>query len=135
MLGSRRETSWIGDAIPGSARRAVCDKANKRNWAASRAHRDVARRSEPESPSSEIGFASISTAFDRIALTRDSGLICVELVTKVEKSGFRVSYVPVHHYHRLHGRSQFFNLRRVGQVALGLGRLWWELIVERRIQK
>jgi glycosyltransferase involved in cell wall biosynthesis len=73
--------------------------------------------------------------FDRIALTRDSGLICVELVTKVEKSGFRVSYVPVHHYHRLHGRSQFFNLRRVGQVALGLGRLWWELIVERRIQK
>jgi len=73
--------------------------------------------------------------FDRIALTRDSGLICVELVTKVEKSGFRVSYVPVHHYHRLHGRSQFFNFRRVGQVALGLGRLWWELIVERRIQK
>jgi len=73
--------------------------------------------------------------FDRIALTRDSGLICVELVTKVEKSGFRVSYVPVRHYHRLHGRSQFFNLRRVGQVALGLGRLWWELIVERRIQK
>jgi len=73
--------------------------------------------------------------FDRIALTRDSGLICVELVTKVEKSGFRVSYVPVRHYHRLHGRSQFFNLRRVGQVALGLGRLWWELIMERRIQK
>jgi glycosyltransferase involved in cell wall biosynthesis len=71
--------------------------------------------------------------FDRIELTRDTGLICVELVTKVEKSGGRVAYVPVHHYHRLHGRSQFFNLKRVGQVALGLGRLWWELIVERRI--
>jgi hypothetical protein len=52
----------------------------------------------------------------------------------VEKSGFAVRYVPVHHYHRLHGRSQFFNLKRVGQVALGLGRLWWELIVERRIR-
>ena len=74
------------------------------------------------------------SVFDRIRLTRDSGLICVELVTKVEKSGFAVRYIPVHHYHRLHGRSQFFNLKRVGQVALGLGRLWWELIVERRIQ-
>jgi glycosyltransferase involved in cell wall biosynthesis len=73
------------------------------------------------------------SVFDKIRLTRDSGLICVELVTKVEKSGHTVHYVPVHHYHRLHGRSQFFNLRRVGQVALGLGRLWWELIVQRRI--
>jgi glycosyltransferase involved in cell wall biosynthesis len=71
--------------------------------------------------------------FERIRLTRDTGLICVELVTKIEKSGFAVRYEPVHHYHRLHGRSQFFNLRRVSQVALGLARLWWELMVERRI--
>jgi glycosyltransferase involved in cell wall biosynthesis len=71
--------------------------------------------------------------FERIRLTRDSGLICVELVTKIEKGGFVVRYVPVHHYHRVHGRSQFFNLRRVSQVALGLARLWWELVVERRI--
>jgi glycosyltransferase involved in cell wall biosynthesis len=89
-----------------------------------------------ESPDVDCDFRLVRReVFDRIALTRDTGLICVELVTKVEKSGFRVSYVPVHHYHRLHGRSQFFNFRRVGQVALGLGRLWWELIVERRIQK
>jgi glycosyltransferase involved in cell wall biosynthesis len=71
--------------------------------------------------------------FERFALTRDTGLICVELVSKIEKNGLRSRYVPVHHYHRLHGRSQFFNFRRVGQVALGLGRLWWELVVERRI--
>jgi len=71
--------------------------------------------------------------FDRIELTRDNGLICVELVTKVEKSGAVVRYAPVHHYHRLHGKSQFFNLRRVAQVALGIGRLWYELIVRRRI--
>jgi glycosyltransferase involved in cell wall biosynthesis len=73
------------------------------------------------------------SVFERIRLTRDTGLICVELVTKVEKSGFAVRYVPIHHFHRLHGKSQFFNLRRVGQVALGLGKLWWELIVRRRI--
>jgi glycosyltransferase involved in cell wall biosynthesis len=73
--------------------------------------------------------------FERIELTRDTGLICVELVTKIEKSGCRVGYVPVHHYHRAHGRSQFFNFRRVGQVALGLARLWYELMIQRRILK
>lgn len=73
------------------------------------------------------------SVFEKIELTRDTGLICVELVTKIEKSGFRSAYVPVHHYHRLHGRSQFFNLKRVGQVAIGLGELWRELILEQRI--
>jgi hypothetical protein len=75
------------------------------------------------------------SVFDRIALTRDSGLICVELVTKIEKAGFRSAYVPVHHFHRLHGRSQFFNLRRVAQVAIGLGQLWIELVVRRQIER
>jgi glycosyltransferase involved in cell wall biosynthesis len=75
------------------------------------------------------------SVFERIALTRDTGLICVELVTKIEKAGFRSAYVPVHHYHRLHGRSQFFNLKRVGQVAIGLGVLWRELILQKRIER
>jgi glycosyltransferase involved in cell wall biosynthesis len=74
------------------------------------------------------------SSLDAFRLTRDTGLICVELVTKLEKCGFRSRYVAVHHYHRLHGRSQFFNFRRVAQVALGLGRLWWELVVRRRIR-
>ena len=73
--------------------------------------------------------------FETIELTRDTGLICVELVTKIEKAGFRSAYVPVHHYHRMHGRSQFFNLKRVGQVAVGLGVLWRELILEKRIRR
>ncbi len=73
--------------------------------------------------------------FDVVELTRDSGLICVELVAKVEKNGFAVHYVPVHHYHRLHGRSQFFNFPRVAQVALGLGRLWWEIVVRKQIRR
>ena len=73
--------------------------------------------------------------FDRIELTRSSGIICVELVTKIEKNGFRIAHVPVHHYHRMHGRSQFFNLARVGRVARDMGRLWWELIVQKKIAK
>ncbi len=72
--------------------------------------------------------------FDEIRLTRDTGLICVELVTKIEKAGFTSRYVPVRHFHRTHGRSQFFNFKRVGQVVLGLAGLWWELIVNKRIR-
>jgi glycosyltransferase involved in cell wall biosynthesis len=85
-------------------------------------------------PDVDCDFRLVRRAvFEKIELTRDTGLICVELVTKIEKSGFRSAYVPVHHYHRLHGRSQFFNLKRVGQVAIGLGELWRELILEQRI--
>ena len=75
------------------------------------------------------------SVFDRIELTRDSGVICVELMTKIEKNGFRIAEVPVHHYHRLHGRSQFFNFRRVFQVVRELGVLWWELIVQRKVTR
>ena len=73
--------------------------------------------------------------FEAIELTRDTGLICVELVAKVERNGFVVHYVPVHHYQRLHGRSQFFNFRRVAEVALGMGRLWWEIMVRKQIRR
>ena len=73
--------------------------------------------------------------FEKVELTRDSGLICVELVTKIEKNDYRVAHVPVHHYHRIHGRSQFFNFARVGRVALGLGGLWWELIVRKQVTR
>lgn len=73
--------------------------------------------------------------FDKIELTRDSGVICVELVTKIEKNGFTVKPVPVHHLHRLHGRSQFFNFRRVGRVAWEIGFLWRELILQKKVTK
>jgi glycosyltransferase involved in cell wall biosynthesis len=44
-------------------------------------------------------------------LVSTSGTICVELVRKLELSGCGVAEVGVHHYPRLHGRSQFFRLR------------------------
>ena len=75
------------------------------------------------------------SVFDRVELKRDSGLICVELVTKIEKNGFTVAQVPVHHYHRLHGRSQFFNFPRVLRVLWEMSGLWWELIVQKKIAK
>jgi len=69
--------------------------------------------------------------FDKVHLTRSSGVICVELMKKVQDHGFRIAEVPVHHYHRSYGKSQFFNFPRVGRTLVDLARLWWELVVRR----
>jgi hypothetical protein len=37
----------------------------------------------------------------------------------------------VHHYHRTHGTSQFFNFRRVARTGLDVLKLWWALVVRR----
>src|SRR5436309_4712607 len=38
--------------------------------------------------------------FDRIQLHKTSGVICLEMMKKIEDAGFRIVEVPVHHYHR-----------------------------------
>ncbi len=45
-----------------------------------------------------------------ITLTSRSGLICVELVTKLAGIGARFTEVPVSHYPRRYGRSMFFDI-------------------------
>lgn len=65
--------------------------------------------------------------FDRVHLESDSGVICVELMKKVQDAGFRIAEVPVHHYHRAYGKSQFFNFRRVWRTGKQLWGLWWAL--------
>ena len=51
---------------------------------------------------------------------------------KVQDHGFRLAEVPVHHFHRSYGKSQFFNFPRVARTLLDLTRLWVELVVQRR---
>ena len=65
-------------------------------------------------------------------LKSTSGTICVELVKKLQDSGARFTEVPVHHYHRVYGRSQFFNFPRIWRTGTQLLGLWWELAVQRR---
>lgn len=48
---------------------------------------------------------------DRIELHSDSGSICVELILKIQSLSRTIEEVGVHHYPRLHGRSQFFRVR------------------------
>ena len=69
--------------------------------------------------------------FDRISLEKNSGVICLELMKKVHDAGFRIAEVPVHHYHRAYGKSQFFNFRRIFRTGLDVLRLWWALVIRR----
>lgn len=69
--------------------------------------------------------------FDKVNLTSDSGIICVELMKKVQDAGFSLAETPVHHFHRAYGKSQFFNFRRLLQVALDLRKLWWRLVIRK----
>ena len=65
--------------------------------------------------------------FDKMTLTSTSGTICVEFIKKAALAGFTFAEVPVHHYHRQHGRSQFFNFRRLWRTFIQLCQLWWDL--------
>jgi len=71
--------------------------------------------------------------FDKVRLERNSGVICVEMMKKVQDAGFKIAQVPVSHYHRAYGRSQFFNFRRVFRVGVDLIRLWRELVLEKNL--
>jgi glycosyltransferase involved in cell wall biosynthesis len=69
--------------------------------------------------------------FDKVVLTRSSGVICVELMKKVQDHGFKLAEVPVRHYHRTYGKSQFFNFPRVARTLVDLITLWRELVLRR----
>ena len=69
---------------------------------------------------------------DRVRLTHHSGVICVEMIRKFQDAGARFVEVPVHHYPRRHGRSQFFQVKRVFRTLCDLALLWLRLVVLRR---
>ena len=64
-------------------------------------------------------------------LTCDSGVICVEMMKRFQSSGCRTVEVPVHHYHRSHGSSQFFRFRHLRRVFVQLFVAWWKLVISR----
>jgi glycosyltransferase involved in cell wall biosynthesis len=70
--------------------------------------------------------------FDRIQLQKTSGVICLEMMKKIEDAGYRIVEVPVHHYHRAFGKSQFFNFRRIFKTGVDVFRLWFVLVILRQ---
>jgi glycosyltransferase involved in cell wall biosynthesis len=69
--------------------------------------------------------------FDEIELESDTGTICLEMVKKFQDAGYVFAEVPVHHYDRPYGVSQFFNWRRLLRTARQLWVLWWKLVVRK----
>jgi len=69
--------------------------------------------------------------FDEVKLESTSGTICLEMVKKFQDAGYKFVEVPVHHYHRAYGKSQFFNFCRLLRTGLQLIKLWWELVLKK----
>ena len=68
---------------------------------------------------------------DVVQLEKSSGVICLEMMKKFQDAGFRVAEQPVHHYHRAHGTSQFFNFPRIFQTVIDVMKLWWMLVIRK----
>lgn len=69
--------------------------------------------------------------FDRVELVSNSGIICMEMIKKFTDAGAVFVEVPVHHYFRVSGRSQFFNVRRVLRVIAGIAEMYVRLVVRK----
>jgi glycosyltransferase involved in cell wall biosynthesis len=69
---------------------------------------------------------------DSVELNSTSGVICVEMMRKFEKANARFVEVPVSHYFRPHGKSQFFRLPAIAGSARQLFDLWFKLVVRRK---
>lgn len=72
--------------------------------------------------------------FAVIELEHDSGVICVEMIKKMQLAGCNFAEAAVNHYFRLHGKSQFFNFPRVARVLWDLGLLWCRLVAWQRMK-
>lgn len=69
--------------------------------------------------------------FDKVRLESTTGTITFELVKKIQDAGFKIVEVPVHHWYRQYGGSQFFNFARVARTLLAMVGWWWRLVVKR----
>lgn len=56
--------------------------------------------------------------FDNIKLESNSGFACVEMVKKIQNKGYKFFEVPVNHYPRQSGNSQFFTPKKIIKTLL-----------------
>jgi hypothetical protein len=69
------------------------------------------------------------SALDLESLRSTGGTICVELVRSLELSGAEVIEIPVHHYPRRYGRSQFFRVGSLAVTFLQLCRVFFQTVL------
>jgi glycosyltransferase involved in cell wall biosynthesis len=69
--------------------------------------------------------------FDNVPLESNTGTICLEMVKKFQDAGYKFAEVPVNHYHRSYGKSQFFRPKHLWTTFKHLSQLWWKLVVKK----
>jgi hypothetical protein len=72
-------------------------------------------------------------AIQKVQLSSVSGVICTEMVRKLFVAGYTFAEVPINHYPREYGLSQFFTLRSVTHTTYDFFCLWWRIVVMRRL--
>ena len=65
-------------------------------------------------------------------LRSTTGVICVEMMRSFDRAGARFVEIPVHHYFRPSGKSQFFRVPAIARSARQLLALWWHMVVRGR---
>jgi len=68
---------------------------------------------------------------EEIDLKSNSGAICLELVKKIQDTGYIFAEVPVNHYSRKYGVSQFFVPWRIIRTLRQLADLYWMLVIRK----
>lgn len=72
------------------------------------------------------------SALKKFNLTHNTGTICLELVKKLELTGCRFAEFPVSHYHRIYGKSQFFNFKRLLYTVVNILKLRYQIALFKR---
>ncbi len=79
----------------------------------------------------DCDFRLIRTdAIQGLSLESEGGTICLEMVKKLQSRGFTFAEVPVHHYERRSGSSQFFRPKHLIKMFSELVSQWWKLEVK-----
>jgi glycosyltransferase involved in cell wall biosynthesis len=69
--------------------------------------------------------------FDHVRLESTTGTITFEMVKKIQDAGYKIIEVPVHHWYRQYGQSQFFNFPRIFRTLVALSDWWWRLVIRK----
>ena len=68
------------------------------------------------------------TVVQSLFLQYASGVICIELIKKLHMANAKFIEIPVSHFFRIHGKSQFFNFRRLLHVGIDILKLWYSIM-------
>jgi len=70
--------------------------------------------------------------FNDLDLKYNSGTICVEMISKLTARGARFVEVPVTHFYRTSGKSEFFNFKRIFRTGVHLIKLWYWVRIKKQ---